>query len=514
MRAPEAPSLRDTRLKAYAETDCGLTVIVSDPLESRLESITHVVAECGANPIRTEELSNAEPVESAARAGLAVIALGELPNAAAESLKTVRALKQRGIRVICHEAGAHLWPVGMQCQPLLAGAWKLLDSASPNFADELRQLINRHFEEESERAGEEARIRSEMRRLGIVGESRSLISVFRWAIRVSALSDLPTLITGETGTGKELLARAIHQLDPKRGKGPFVALNCGAINSGLIESELFGHRRGAFTGADRERKGLIRTAQSGVLFLDEIGELDPSAQTKLLRVLQENYILAVGEDRETAVDVRVIAATNRDLDEKRRNGTFRLDLYHRLNVLSVHIPSLRDRPEDLQPLIEHFITRFRSMKPGRAMSVRPGFVQALARVELPGNARQLENLVRRALVDKNDHSPLDLSDLPAEIWKQVSEETRSSPGSGAQVEHAADEERDEMMSDSEPGLGVGELVDVRGWNLPRSLDYCEKILLETALRRAKGSQSQTARLLGITPRSVYNKLRKHGLHQH
>jgi DNA-binding NtrC family response regulator len=514
MRAPEVPTLGDSRLKEAVGNDSGLTVILCDPLESRLQSITRVVAGCGAKSLRIAEPSNAATAESTFGAGLAVIALGELPKAAAESLRIVSALKKMGIRVICHEAGAHLWPLGVQCQPLLAGAWKLLDSGSPNFSDELRQLINRHFEEESERAGEEARVRSEMRRLGIVGESRSLISAFRWAIRVSALSDLPTLITGETGTGKELLARAIHQLDPKRGKGPFVALNCGAINPGLIESELFGHRRGAFTGADRERKGLIRSAQSGVLFLDEIGELDPNAQTKLLRVLQENYILAVGEDRETAVDVRVIAATNRDLDEKQRNGTFRRDLYHRLNVLSVHIPSLRDRPDDLQPLIEHFIARFRSIKPGRPMSVRPGFVQALARVELPGNARQLENLVRRALVDKNDHSPLDLSDLPPEIWKQISEETRSSAGAGAQVEQAADQEHGEITSDSEAGLRVGELVDVRGWNLPRSLDYCEKILLETALRRAKGSQSQTARLLGITPRSVYNKLRKHGLHQH
>jgi DNA-binding NtrC family response regulator len=418
------------------------------------------------------------------------------------------------MRVICHEAGAHLWPVGVQCQPLLAGAWKLLDSGSPNFADELPQLINRCFEEESERAVEEAQIRSEMRRLGIVGESRSLISVFHWAIRVSALSDLPTLITGETGTGKELLARAIHQLDPKRARGPFVALNCGAINPGLIETELFGHRRGAFTGADRERKGLIRSAHSGVLFLDEVGELDPNAQTKLLRVLQENYILAVGDDRETAVDVRVIAATNRDLDEKRRNGTFRLDLYHRLNVLSVHIPSLRDRPEDLQPLIEHFITRFRSIRPGRPISVRPAFVQALARVELPGNARQLENLVRRCLIDKSDNSPLDLSDLPSEIWKQVSEATGSGACGRTLPEQSAREDPVEIESDNEPGLGVGELVDVLGWNLPRSLDYCEKILLETALRRANGSQSQTARLLGITPRSVYNKLRKHGLHLH
>lgn len=511
MRATETPRPPDSGVERSAPTDQCLTVILSDPVQSRLESTAHAIAKCGVKPIQTEQLSAAESVESTSRAGLAVIALGGPPNASADSLKTVRALKQSGLRVICHEAGAHLWPVGVQCQPLLAGAWKLLDSDSPNFADELQELINRHLEEESERAGEDARIKSEMKRMGVVGQSRSLISVFRWAIRVSALSDLPTLITGETGTGKELLARAIHRLDPKRSKGPFVALNCCAISPGLIESELFGHRRGAFTGADRERKGLIRSAHTGVLFLDEIGELDPSAQTKLLRVLQENYVLAVGEDRETAVDIRVIAATNRDLNEEQNNGKFRPDLYYRLNVLSMHIPSLRDRPEDLPPLIEHFIARFRSIRPESAMSVRPGFVQALARVELPGNVRQLENLVRRALVDKRDNSPLDLSDLPAEIWKQVSEEKRSAdldPASRA----TASQDHCESESSNQPASDVAELLDVLGWDLFRSLDYCEKILLETALRRANGSQSQTARLLGITPRSVYNKLRKHGLH--
>ena len=196
-----------------------------------------------------------------------------------------------------------------------------------------------------------------MKRLGSVGESQAMMAVFHTVLRVSPLSDMPVLITGETGTGKELLAHAIHQLDPKRCHGPFIALNCSALSPGLAESELFGHRRGAFTGADRERKGLIRAAEGGVLFLDEIGELDDALQAKLLRVLQENRVLGIGDDQEVAVNVRIIAATNRNLDAMVQQRTFRADLFHRLNVLAIHIPPLRERPADLKPLIEHFLEK-------------------------------------------------------------------------------------------------------------------------------------------------------------
>ena len=178
----------------------------------------------------------------------------------------------------------------------------------------------RHHEEAQQ-------IMSVMRDMGMVGRSTAMMHVFRSVIRFSALSDLPVLIAGETGTGKEGLAHALHRLDPKRKTGPFVAVNCGAIATSLAESELFGHRRGAFTGADRERKGLIRSAEGGVLFLDEIGELDVSLQAKLLRVLQENRVLGVGEDRDIAVNIRVVAATNRNLSQMGQQSRFRADCF-------------------------------------------------------------------------------------------------------------------------------------------------------------------------------------------
>ena len=193
-----------------------------------------------------------------------------------------------------------------------------------------------------------------MRTFGIVGESDAIKSAFRQALRVSSFSDLAVLITGESGTGKELMARAIHQLDPKRRRGPFVAINCGAISPGLAESEMFGHSRGAFTGADRDRKGFVRAADGGVLFLDEVGELGSDIQAKLLRVLQDHRVMSVGTDHDVGVDVRVIAATNRNLELMMEQGLFREDLFHRLNMLSVHLPPLRERVADLKPLVDNF----------------------------------------------------------------------------------------------------------------------------------------------------------------
>ena len=261
-----------------------------------------------------------------------------------------------------------------------------------------------------------------MKKLGSVGQSQAIMAVFQTVLRVSTLSDVPVLITGETGTGKELLARAIHQLDLKRCHGPFIALNCSASSPGLAESELFGHRRGAFTGADRARKGLIRSAEGGLLFLDEIGELDDALQAKLLRVLQENRVLGVGEDREIDVSVRLIAATNRDLEAMAQQRRFRADLFHRLNVLAIRIPPLRERPADLKLLIEHFMEKHQLLRPGCSLAVSPECTDALAQLRWPGNARQLENMVRWVLVNKEDDAPLNLRELPFDVWQQLSDQ--------------------------------------------------------------------------------------------
>jgi transcriptional regulator with PAS, ATPase and Fis domain len=294
-------------------------------------------------------------------------------------------------------------------------------------------------------------------------------------------------------------------LDRKRCQGPFVALNCSAINPNLAESELFGHRRGAFTGAEAGRRGLIRSADGGVLFLDEVGDLDPQLQAKLLRVIQERRVLGVGDDREVDVHVRVVAATNRDLGALVRQGKFREDLFHRLNTLSVHLPPLRQRADDIGPLVEHFINKHRPPDGDRqSLNAGPEFIDALKLLRLPGNARELEHLVARVVGGRDTAEPLRLLDLPADAWRELAvgeSQAQTDEPSGA---HAA--------SPDELRAQLARVLDDNGWSLTRSLEYCERLLLESALLRADGNQTQTAKLLGITARSVYNKVRKHKLH--
>jgi DNA-binding NtrC family response regulator len=502
-----APHLAD--LDPPSKSDLQRTVLMWDPRESRLQLISRIVAECGARPRWVEELSAIPQMEFSCRCNLAVVALGACPSPGDLCLEGIRSLKQRGFRIICYEEGVQSWPLSRRCQVLLAGASWLLDSAKAEFPQELRRMLVQLLQAEAGRRDEEERLKRTMRNLGSVGESQAIMAVFQTIYRASTLSDLPILITGETGTGKELLAYAAHQLDLKRRHGPFIAVNCSAISPGLAESELFGHSRGAFTGANRDRKGLIRSAEGGVLFLDEIGELNGALQAKLLRVLQENRVLGVGEDREVSVSVRVIAATNRDLDAMVQQGKFRADLFHRLQVLSVHVPPLCAQPTDLKPLIEHFLQKYQFLKPGKPLSVAPDFIDALTHLELPGNARQLENLVRWALVNKDDDTSLNLRDLPLEIWQQLSAQEKR-----PWVQPAAADDGMNTLETLRQDLpaSIVNLLDLNGWNLSRSLQYCERLLLEAALHKAHGNQSQTARLLGITPRSVYKKIHKYQLH--
>ena len=500
-----APDLRDTSEPPW-------TILLWDPRPARLEVVSRLIVTCGARLRCNDEVSAIPQVESSRGCALAVVALGACPSPGDLGVEAIRSLKQKGFKVICYADGAPSWPLSVRCRLLVAGAFWLLDSATAEFAHELQRLLTHLLQAAARRRDAEEHVKSVIKQLGGVGESQAIMEVFQTVCRVSPLSDLPILITGETGTGKELLARAIHRLDLKRRQGPFVALNCSAISPGLAESELFGHRRGAFTGAERDRQGWIRAAEGGVLFLDEIGELDPALQAKLLRVLQEHRVLGVGEDREVSVSVRMIAATNRNLEAMVQHGTFRADLFHRLHVLAIHIPPLRERPADLRPLIEHFLEKNRFLKPTGPLSVDPDFIAALTQVELPGNARQVENLVRWALVNKDDETPLTLHDLPLDIWQQLSEQETGRQGQSAPVSEG------QNLLQSAPDIpqqhipsSIISLLDLNGWNLAQALQHCERLLLEAALHRAHGNQSHTAQLLGITPRSIYNKLHKHQL---
>jgi DNA-binding NtrC family response regulator len=465
--------------------------------QSDWQKISTIVKRAGADPVFVEELSGLRLVQCCAECCVAVVVTGPIPQGV--GLEAIRDLKAKGFKVIACEEGTGLWPIKFKCLPLLAGAVELLDSSREEFSGDLRQLIERSMRSEAQKRSEAREVTAIMHGLGMVGESATMMAVFRSVIRFSTLSNLPVLITGETGTGKEGLARAVHCLDPNRSRGPFVAVNCGAISASLAESEFFGHRRGAFTGAERERKGLIRSAEGGVLFLDEIADLEVSLQTRLLRVLQENRVLGVGEDRESKVSVRVVAASNRDLEQMIKQNKFRADLFHRLNVLSVQVLPLRERPDDIAPLVQHFLQKHHSLTPIGALTVGDDFLEALRQIELPGNARQLENFVRQALVHKATDLPLSISDLPVEILLQLS---------GIEEKLLAGKPDMNVLDSQNPLVRVLEAND---WNLARSLESCERQALEAAMERMRGNQSQTARLLGITARSVYNKVRKYQL---
>ena len=473
-------------------------VILLDRQPQRRARIRQLVNDLGACAI---EVFDVQRALFSSTCCVAVVGAGSEPDGA--GMCAIRDLKRQGFEIVAYEEGTESWGVKLRCLSLLAGAAQLLDSGAANFDHRLQDALTQMLRVESRNQEEAQEITSVMRDMGMVGSSTAMMRVFRSVIRFSALSDLPVLIAGETGTGKEGLARALHRLDPKRRGGPFVAVNCGAIAASLAESEFFGHRRGAFTGADRDRKGLIRSAEGGVLFLDEIGELDASLQAKLLRVLQENRVLGVGEDREIQVNVRVVAATNRDLDQLGQQSRFRADLFHRLNVLSIRVPPLRERADDLAPLTKHFLEKYRSLCFGGPPEVGADFLDALQQVVLPGNVRQLENLIRQALVRRRTDSPLGLYDLPAEAWRQLSQGSDAPP---------APQRESEGSGELDPHViakYVRILLDANGWNLSRSLAHCEREAVEAAMQRAHGNQSESARLLGITPRSVYNKMRKY-----
>ncbi|HYO92730.1 MAG TPA: sigma-54 factor interaction domain-containing protein, partial [Pyrinomonadaceae bacterium] len=289
---------------------------------ARLQAVKAIIERCGARPSPLVDNGQKRRTDSVEKQpGVALVGLES--GHPARELERIRVLKQNNFKVICYEDGIQSRSIGQRCEVLLAGALNVLDSAETDFAESLLRLLTDCVRAETERQNEETKLIRAMAEFGLIGVSQPMLALFGWAVRASKLSDLPALITGETGTGKEVLIRVISRLDEKRAGGPFIALNCSALNAGVAESELFGHRRGAFTGAERDRKGLFRSAENGILFLDEIGDLDDQLQAKLLRVLQENRVLGVGADKEVSVNVRVLAATNRNLEELVAKGKFR-----------------------------------------------------------------------------------------------------------------------------------------------------------------------------------------------
>jgi DNA-binding NtrC family response regulator len=475
-------------------------VAVVDPSADRRAELAALATTLGANVLALATAEQALERAAADRIDCALLAVDRVLVERPAFGDLVRALRRRQIPVLCYADGAAGWPLGLRCRLLMAGAHLLFDSAAPGFARDLGGELASHFARIRERQAVDQRLQATMAELGIVGSSMSMLGLVRAIARLAPLSDVPAVILGETGSGKELVARALHQLDPCRRPGPMLTLNCAALTASLAETELFGHRRGAFSGAERSRPGLFRAASGGVLFLDEIGDLPLDLQGKLLRVLQERRVLTVGEDEETAVDVRVVCATHRDLAAMVRDGRFREDLWQRLSVVNLRVPALRERRSDIPALVDAFLAKH-APPSGVPRQAAPEYLDALMRVRLTGNVRQLENLVRRSLAVAEHDRPLGLADLPPELWQELSAESPPAEVAAeavpAQVVHLA-------QAVATPSISV-EL------NLARALEACERHIVERALAQAGGSQTRAADLLGITGRSVYNKIRKHRL---
>jgi DNA-binding NtrC family response regulator len=312
---------------------------------------------------------------------------------------------------------------------------------------------------------------------GIVGASAKIQDVLRM---ISRLKDTrtPVLITGESGTGKELVARAIHFRGPFASR-PFVAVDCGSLVPTLIESELFGYEKGAFTGALRAKTGLFQSANGGTIFLDEIGELPLELQAKLLRVLQEKEVRPVGSNQKVKVDVRVIAATNRDLESEYRNGTFRKDLYFRLNVVTVNVPSLRERRSDIPMLAHWFLERYAA---GHSVQITHSAMKSLLQYDWPGNVRELENCIERA-VALGDRQVIDVNDLPPSI-------ASSSPS--ALIETSVDYPSGEVLSTTD-------------------LEDIERTTIQRVFEQVKGDKALAGKMLGISRATLYRKLKRYNI---
>jgi len=308
---------------------------------------------------------------------------------------------------------------------------------------------------------------------GIISVSDAMEEALNLAARV-APSQATVLLRGESGTGKEVVARAIHAASPRRD-GPFVAVNCAALNANLIESELFGHEKGAFTGADRQRRGRFEQADGGTLLIDEVVEIPVETQAKLLRVLQERTFERVGGDETTRVDVRIIAAASRDIEALIAEGRFREELFYRLNVVTIHLPPLRSRRADIPPLVEHFLNHYAKENRKAIAGVSREAMDLLMKYDYPGNVRELENLIERAVVIARG-SLLTTDDLPVLL--------RSGPPSPSSH------------------LSI---------TLPDMIKSLEREVIARALRDTGGNQSRAAAVLGLTERTLRYKLKKYGM---
>ena len=394
-----------------------------------------------------------------------------------ELLKTIKQKYPETDVVMMADSGS----IPEALEAIRAGAYDYISNISKPFkADDLKHLLQRLLEKR-ELAVENRLLREQLTASqgcgSIIGTSEAMQKIYRLVFKV-ARKRHPVLILGESGTGKELVARAIHEFSPWREK-PFVPVDCGALPPTLIESELFGHVRGAFTGAHQNRVGLLASAQGGTVCLDEIGEVPVEVQVKLLRALQEREVKAIGSNTTTRLEARILAATNRELEAAVKNGTFRQDLYYRLNVVAIRMPPLRGRKSDIPALVHYFIERYG--EDGGITAISHEALTRLVQYDWPGNVRELENCVQHALA-LGSGSLIQVRDLPP---------------------HVSEPARNPELAD-EPAAGRHDVTP---------LQKLERRAIVSALEETGGDRVRAAKLLGIGKTTIYRKLKEYGIEE-
>ncbi len=471
---------RDAELPTFHDLGLAPTVLVVDDELVVLRALEKLLTRAGARVITLD--NGLEAVRTALEEGVEVALLDiKMPHVG--GLELLDELKDRrpDLEVVMMTAHA---TVATAVRSVKSGAYDYLTKPFPD-VNEVVQVVHRAVEHrrlaQRNRELEDA-LEAKDSFEGMVGVSPSMREVFEMVESV-AYSTSTVLITGESGTGKEMVARALHNRSPRASRA-FIAINCTAMPETLLESELFGHVKGAFTGAVAQKKGLFEAANGGTLFLDEIGDLPQTIQAKLLRVLQEGEIRRVGSNETSQVDVRVVAATHVDLDAARRDGRFREDLFYRLNVIPMHLPSVAERREDIPLLAHHFLRRFVAREKKRITGFTHGAMEVLTGYRWPGNVRELENAVQRAVVLCRGDS-VDVAELPKNVVH--ASETGPSPEAAALARL--------------PFAQAKELA----------VEAFEKRYLEAVLRRADGNISEAARLAEMDRSNFRRVLKRYEL---
>jgi len=458
-----------------AATSATGTVLLVDDEPANLDSLERIFAREGYRTLRAESAAAALEL---LRGGSVDVVLTDLmmPGLSGQELL-------KGVRAVAPEAEVVLMTAYGTVEAAVAamkdGAYDFLTKPLKRHAV-LKSVAQALEKRRLVRENKQLRARLAGGASPIVGQSPALRATLD-VIRQAAPSSATVLLLGESGTGKELFARALHD-HSARAQGPFVPINCAAIPETILESELFGYERGAFTGATQRKEGRIERAQAGTLFLDEVGELSPAVQVKLLRFLQEGEIERLGGSAALRVDCRVVAATNRDLGAQVKEGRFREDLFYRLNVIQVVLPPLRDRTEDVPLLADHFVARYaaKNAKPVRALT--PAALEALEAYSWPGNVRELENAIERAVV-LSQGPELDVDALPQAV---------------------------QNASRAGPRPAIPAALEGRTLTIPLGtpMDEIELRVIRETLRHTKGDKNLAAQILGIASRTIYRKLPK------